>query len=139
MENGSEKGKAGAHGAVRARDNGVLKTERGGGPATVGDVSTDGLSMTGRKWHPISGQRREVKSRSQFGLSHFQEQTTGKWKYAWGGSLQRDEFNLELTAQWGNKQWVMSVKTLHSRLRQRKSTCLRVIARRYWLALWKWT
>lgn len=65
MENGSEEGKAGAHGAVRARDNGVLKTERGGGPETAGDGSTDGLSMTGRKWHPISGQRSGVKSRSQ--------------------------------------------------------------------------
>lgn len=65
VENGSEEGKAGAHGAVRARDNGVLKTERGGGPETAGDGSTDGLSMTGRKWHPISGQTSGVKSRSQ--------------------------------------------------------------------------
>lgn len=64
MENGLENGKAGAHRAVQARDNGVLNTERSGGPVTVGDCSTDGLSMIGRKWHPISGQRSGVKSRS---------------------------------------------------------------------------
>lgn len=65
MENGLEKGKAGAQGAVQAGDNGVLRMERSGQPATAGDCSTDGLSMPGRKWHPISGQRSRVKSRSQ--------------------------------------------------------------------------